>query len=40
MPDRLSAATVAEIERILLDAGLAPSTSLIKQLAKDYETTT
>jgi hypothetical protein len=40
MPDRLSIVIVAKIERALLDAGLAPSASLVKQLAKDYKTTT
>ena len=39
MPDRLSVATVAEIECALRDAGPAPSFGLVKQLAKDYETT-
>jgi len=40
MPDRLSAVTVQQIEHALLDAGPRPSARLIKQLAKDYDTTT
>ena len=39
MPAYLSIATVAQIERALRDALPNPSTKLVKQLAKDYDTT-
>ena len=39
MPAHLSVATVAQIERALWDALPNPSAKLVKQLAKDYDTT-